>query len=33
MNILFGPVSWMCLITEVVALLSHEPVNDVDLPL
>jgi hypothetical protein len=27
------PVSWLCQITEVVLLLSDEPVNDVDLPL
>jgi hypothetical protein len=32
MNIQFGPVSWMRPITEVVSLLSDEPVNDVDLP-
>jgi hypothetical protein len=33
MNIQFGPVSWMCLITDVVSLFSDEPVSDVDLPL
>jgi hypothetical protein len=28
----FGPVSWRRPITEVVSLLSDEPVNDVDPP-
>jgi hypothetical protein len=32
MNIQFGPVSWLRPITEVVSLVSDEPVNDVDIP-
>ena len=28
MDIQFGPVSWMCPITEVVSLLSNEPGNE-----